>query len=214
MNMNWPKRVVLVRHGESEGNIKSPNDISFNNKANHEFVLTDKGKQQALIAGKYLREKYGEFDSYFCSTFRRTQETLSLLYPEVSPIVDSRLNEWWRGIWHTMSPEKILTLYPEEHLIRKREGEYHYRPPGGQSCQDVELMIHSFIQSLGSDYLDKTVLISAHGKWMLLFWRIILNRHPREVESRFKESGYKNCTIVTYESDGKTLNLVGEKVLS
>ncbi|OGF63106.1 hypothetical protein A2926_00635 [Candidatus Giovannonibacteria bacterium RIFCSPLOWO2_01_FULL_44_40] len=212
--MKWPKRVVLVRHGESEGNVRSPDDISFDDKANHEFALTEKGKQQARLTGKYVRAKYGEFDSYFCSTFRRTQETLSLLCPESVPVIDSRLNELWRGIWHTMSKEKVLTLYPEEASIREREGEYHYRPPGGQSCQDVEVMIHSFIHCLRADYVNKNVLISAHGNWMLLFWRIMLNRQPSEFESRYKGNKYKNCALAIYERVGESLCLVGDNVTS
>lgn len=211
--MNWPKRVVLVRHGESEGNVRSPNDTSFDNKANHEFALTKKGAQQAQLTGKYVQAKYGKFDSYFCSTFRRTQETLSFLYPEVVPVIDSRLNELWRGVWHTMPKKKVLALYPEESHIRDREGEYHYRPPGGQSCQDVEVMIHSFIHCLRIDYTDKNVLISAHGNWMLLFWRVILNRQPSEFESRYKGSKYKNCALAIYERDGEALHLVGDNVL-
>lgn len=206
--MNWPKRIVLVRHGESEGNVRSPDDISFDDKANHAFVLTEKGKEQARLTGVYLRRKYGNFNSYFCSTFRRTQETLSLMYSEAEPIIDSRLNELWRGIWHTMPKEKVLALYPEEISIRKREGEYHYRPPGGQSCQDVEMMIHSLIHSLRVDHPNRDVLISAHGIWMLMFWRIILNRPPSEFELRYEKHRYKNCALSVYERDGKSLRLI------
>ena len=113
-----------------------------------------------------------------------------------------------------MSKEKVLTLYPEEARIRDREGEYHYRPPGGQSCQDVEVMIHSFIQYVRADHADKTVLISAHGNWMLLFWRIMLNRPPSEFESRYEGGKYKNCAISVYEGDGKTIHLVGDNIVS
>ena len=211
--MNWPKRVVLVRHGESEGNVKSSDDISFDDKANHEFALTEKGKKSAQQIGEYLQQKYGDFDTYFCSTFRRTQETLSLAYPQVVPIIDPRLNELWRGIWHTMSKESVLALYPEEARIREREGEYHYRPPGGQNCQDVEAMIYSFLQTIRADHADKTVLISAHGNWMLLFWRIMLNQHPKEFESRYKKGKYKNCAIVVYENNGTCLQLVCDNVI-
>ena len=47
--MNLPSRVVIVRHAESEGNAKSPNDISFRDKANHNFSLTETGKFQAMM---------------------------------------------------------------------------------------------------------------------------------------------------------------------
>ena len=211
--MSWPKRIVLVRHGESEGNVKSLDDLSFDDKANHEFSLSERGKEQARRTGEYLRAKYGTFDVYFCSTFRRTQETLSFLYPDAIPLIDSRLNELWRGIWHTMPQEKIMTLYPAESFIRKREGEYHYRPPGGQSCQDVEVMIHSLIHSMRAYYADRAVLIAAHGNWMLLFWRIILNRQPSEFETRHKGVRYQNCALAVYEWDGQSIKLVDDTIV-
>ncbi len=211
--MSWPKRIVLLRHGESEGNIRSSDDISFEDKANHAFALTEKGREQARTAGMRLRGGWPEFDSYFCSTFQRTQETLSLAYPSAIPVIDSRLNELWRGIWHTMSREKVLELYPEESRIREREGEYHYRPPGGQSCQDVELMIYSFLLSLRADYAGKNVLISAHGNWMLLFWRIVCNRSPIAFESRYKGDKYKNCAIAEYDGTSAGITLIREGVL-
>jgi len=197
--MSWPKRIILVRHGESEGNIKSPDDMSFDLKANHSFTLTTKGREQAQRTGEYLHQKYGEFDSYFCSTFIRTQETLRIMYPEILPRIDSRLNELWRGVWHTMSKEKICIQYPDELMIRKREGEYHYRPPGGQNGQDVETMIHSFIQQLRFDHVNESILISSHGNWMLLFWRIMLNLKPEEFELRYNNDKYKNSAIAAYE---------------
>lgn len=207
--MDWPARIVLVRHAESEENVVSSDDSSFGEKANHAFALTSRGRRQAEAASAYLA-RYGIFDAYFCSTYQRTRETLWLMYPEVSPVIDSRLNELWRGIWHTMPRERIAQLYPEEIHIREREGEYHYRPPGGQNCQDVEVMIHSFIHSLRIDYAGKNVFISAHGNWMLLFWRIMLNREAGEFETRER---YKNCALSVYERNGNAMQLVTDNMV-
>src|SRR3989338_7935183 len=206
--MDWPKRIIIVRHGESEGNAISADDLSFYNKANHAFALTEQGKKQAEEIGKYLRTRYGVFDAYFCSTFRRTQETLSLMYPEAKQKIDSRLNELWRGIWHTMPEKKVIDLYSEEVIVKEREGEFHYRPPGGQNCQDVEIMIHSFIFSLKADYSNHNILVSAHGNWMLLFWRIVLDRKPAEFEYRYKNNKYKNFAISVYEQSSESMDLV------
>ena len=135
---------------------------------------------------------------------------MSLMYPGTRPIIDSRFNELWRGIWHTLGKERVAELYPEEIDIRKLEGEWHYRPPGGQSCQDVEIMIHSFINSLRVDYSGKNILVVAHGNWMLLFWRVITNSQPGEFESRYRSNKYKNCALSIYEGSGNSLNLVSD----
>ncbi len=113
--MDWPKRIVLMRHGESENNVaQSSDDASFDERANHAFALTKNGRRQALMTSTHVRTAHRTFDAFFCSTFRRTQETLNLMFPGAIPIIDSRLNELWRGIWHTMPREKILALYPEK----------------------------------------------------------------------------------------------------
>lgn len=213
-NANGPSRIVLVRHGQSEGNVKSTEDMSFKEKANHRFKLTKEGREQATAMGRYIQERFKKFDAYFCSTFLRTQETISLMYPDVSHQVDSRLNELWRGIWHTLSKEEVERIYPEEKYIRDREGQFHYRPPGGQSCSDVEVMIYSFLQDLSLFYSNKDILISAHGNWMLLFWKIITNAMPEDYEDRYQNKKYKNCSLAIYEkSNSSVLELVEDNVL-
>ena len=209
LNMRGPNRIVIVRHGESEGNVISPEDISFFDKPNHAFCLTEKGRQQASNAGAYLHRTYNGFDVCFCSTFKRTQETLARLWrdPLMTPIMDSRLNEIMRGIWHTLPKERLLSIFPDEEIVRKREGEYHYRPPAGQSCQDVEVLIYSFMADLRENYNDKDILIAAHGNWMLVFWRLILKKSPEEYEERYRNNKYANCALAIYEKNKDHYNL-------
>ncbi len=203
--MNWPKQIVVVRHAQSEGNVLATEDLSWDIPANHAFALTAKGKHQATLTGAYLRKEYGEFDAYFVSTFRRTQETLKCMYPEAQPAIDSRINEMWRGIWHAMPHTELRNLYPAEEQIQKREGWYHYQPLGGHSCQDVELRVHSFCAYLREVYCDKKVLVCTHGNLGILFWRVVLNCLPAEAEHRYLHNGYKNASVTVYEK-----NCIGE----
>jgi hypothetical protein len=71
---DWPLELVLVRHGQSEGNEavarSQHGDLSaytpeFKNKHSSTYRLTDKGIQQAKVAGQWIRENIGEkFDRY------------------------------------------------------------------------------------------------------------------------------------------------------
>lgn len=196
--MQLPNTLVLVRHGESEGNVVSKEDLSFKDKANHRFSLTEKGREQAIKAGEFLRKNNFVFDAYFVSTFLRTQETMSLMFPEARPRIDSRLNELWRGIWHTMSLSQVWELYPEERQIKEREGWYHYMPPGGQGCQDVDLMLCSFLQDIALNYSGATIVIAAHGNWEILLSRFLYNLPTEEAERRYKEDKYKNGSITIH----------------
>ena len=210
---NLPKRIVLVRHGESEGNVIAVEDVHSLEKPNYAFSLTQKGRKQAEITGEHLREKFGEFDSYFCSTYKRTQETLSLLYPDARPFVDSRLNEISRGVWNTMPRDMVQTCHPYEEKISGSEKSYHYRALGGQNCPDVELGIYSFLDSLRISHSDENILIAGHGNWMICFWRVVLNKYAEEYEVRYAEDKYKNAAYAVYERKDKRLSLVEDNIV-
>lgn len=197
--MGWPSQIVIVRHAESEGNAKSPTDISFKEKANHSFAITEKGKQQAKATGEYIKAKYGKFDGYMCSTFVRSQETLSVMFPNAMPIIDSRLDEMWRGIWHTMTEEEVSKFYPEERRIWDREGWYHYRAPGGQNGQDVELFVCSFLSHLREFWGDKKILIVGHGTWMIFLWRIMFCHSVKDAEAKYHDNKYKNASVTVFD---------------
>ncbi|MBK7311909.1 MAG: phosphoglycerate mutase family protein [Sphingobacteriaceae bacterium] len=48
-----PKRIISIRHGESEGNVDK---MVYNQKPDYTLELTQKGLNQALEAGKRLKE--------------------------------------------------------------------------------------------------------------------------------------------------------------
>ena len=49
------KRIILIRHGESEGNV---DESAYVNTADWQICLTDKGKRQAQNAGAKLKKHY------------------------------------------------------------------------------------------------------------------------------------------------------------
>lgn len=203
--MGWPKRIVIVRHGESTGNTLTLEELAVGGHVNHLYPLTERGIEQVQKTGEYLRAWFVNFDEYFVSTYVRTQQTLKHMFPLAKPLIDSRLNEQSRGIWSYMAHDKVKKLYPEEEGIRKLQGWYHYRATGGQNCQDVEIFAYSFINTLLQSYEGKNVLIAAHGNWALLFWRIVMNKTIHEVEHRYHTNRFKNASVTIYEGKGQNL---------
>jgi hypothetical protein len=78
---NLPVDIVLVRHGESEGNLaqslsKKGNDKlwtpEFSNRHTSLYRLTDRGRKQAKKAGKWIKKNIcPTFDHYYCSEYIR-----------------------------------------------------------------------------------------------------------------------------------------------
>lgn len=77
-----PRRIILVRHGQSEGNV---DESAYTRVADPKIALTEKGKVEAEECGKRIREmieKDGVDDwqvYFYVSPYRRTLETLQFL---------------------------------------------------------------------------------------------------------------------------------------
>lgn len=212
--MGLPELLVLVRHAESEGNIQSTAERAKSEIPTHGYALTDRGKQQALITGRYLQERFGFFDDYYASYYRRAKETLQLMYVGAKVYEDPRLAEGQRGIWHILTEEEIQERYPFEIARREREGLYHFRPWGGENWPDIELRIHSFLRTLYRDCVGRRVLIIVHGHWLILFQRLIHHFSIERTLLQYRTSIFENASVTIYrgqEREGKSKLVLQEE---
>lgn len=73
----FPKRIILVRHGESTGNV---DESEFERMPDWKFSLSATGVQQARAAGERLRDIVGnERVKFFCSPYVRCTQTMTLM---------------------------------------------------------------------------------------------------------------------------------------
>lgn len=211
-----PRSIIFIRHAQSIGNTMTQDERANSEIPNHAFPLTDLGRKQAAITGRFLRDTLFYWsvkmkdrpELYFQSTFLRTQMTMEIILKEMGanfrhlvPTTDSRLDEKWDGIYHDLSKADIQKYYPEQDRLRARSGYYHYRAPGGESCPDAELRIRSFL----SDPLvaNKFILIVGHGRWAILLHKILFGLTVEEFlalkSSGLKDGGTKNCSVIGYQ---------------
>ena len=181
-----PTTIVLLRHGQSFGNIIDSQLIKntipeyskkFLLKGDAEWPLTELGHQQAYRAGLVLRERFPDgFDHIFCSPFVRSQQTLNNL--EIgSGIFEPLLQE---QSWGQLNGPEILERIAERQTFEK---EYQYnvdlRPLDGETIREVYARVSSFWQQQRDNLHGKTTLIVSH--WTPLFLsRLVLNEIPLE----------------------------------
>lgn len=166
--MARPRRIVLVRHGESEGNL---DDSVYEREPDHALALTERGVRQAEETGKGLRELFnGERVSVYVSPYRRTHETLRALQldPERVRIREEpRLREQDWGNWQDREDVRLQKTY------RDAYGHFFYRFAQGESGADVYDRVGSFLESLHRSFDSPdhppNVLIITHGLTMRLF---------------------------------------------
>lgn len=120
--MARPQRIVLVRHGESEGNA---DDTVYEREPDHALKLTPGGQRQAEATGARLRELFGrEQVSTYVSPYRRTHETFRAfgLDPEqVRVREEPRLREQDWGNWQDRDDVRLQKAY------RDAYGHFFYR---------------------------------------------------------------------------------------
>ncbi len=201
--MAWPKNLVMVRHAESEGNVRTADERALFGISSDRYPLTPRGRKQAEVTGAYLKEKYVGFRVYYVSYYARSRETMEVMFPNKPHYEDPRLAEATRGIWHTMTAAQIEERYPGETERKKLEGLYHYRPWGGENWPDIELRIHSFLGTLSRDYEDQDVVMVVHGHWLILFQRLIHRFSIAEAMERYKRGSFNNASITRYRGENQ-----------
>ncbi|KAK8934244.1 hypothetical protein KSP39_PZI014795 [Platanthera zijinensis] len=149
-----PRRIILVRHGESEGNL---DESVYTRVPDPRIGLTAKGWDQALERGRRIRdiisaECIDDWKVYFyASPYRRTLETLRSIGMAFDRCriagvrEEPRLREQDFGNFQDRERMRV------EKEIRLRYGRFFYRFDNGESAADVYDRITGFRETLKSD---------------------------------------------------------------
>lgn len=201
-----PKRIILIRHGQSEGNVSKQ---VYTQKPDFALNLTELGKEQAFRAGQKLSALIKN-ESVFCyvSPYYRTRQTFEQVkqfFPLVEYREDPRLRE---QEWSTLlrCDDK-----KDEELERDRTSKFYYRFRHGESCADVYDRISTFLDTLHRDFekpnFPENCVVFGHG----MTNRIILMRWFHWTVEQFEKiSNPQNCEFYIMEknSDDKYYNLI------
>ena len=68
--------IIFIRHSESTGNIADEKGEAYDT---NNVVLTDNGKEQAKITGKYIASIYGPFDMIYSLPITRCKQTAQII---------------------------------------------------------------------------------------------------------------------------------------
>ncbi|MFG3044097.1 histidine phosphatase family protein [Streptomyces sp. NPDC048202] len=199
--MARPRRIVLVRHGESVGNV---DDSVYEREPDHALALTDRGREQAEETGKHLREIFGdERVSVYVSPYRRTHETLDTfrLDPELIRVREEpRLREQDWGNWQERDDVRLQKAY------RDAYGHFFFRFPQGESGADVYDRVGGFLESLFRSFEEPdhppNVLLVTHGLAMRLFCMRWFHWTVAEFES-LSNPGNAEVRMLVLGEDGK-----------
>ncbi len=155
--------LVLVRHGQSEWNLKN----LFTGWRDPD--LTEKGVAEAIKAGEMLKREGFHFDIAFTSVLHRAQRTLDLMLDKLGQtgletIKDKALNERHYGDLCGLNKDDARKKWGEEQVHMWRRS-YDIRPPGGESLKDTAERVLPYYKEQIWPRIKKgqNVLVAAHG---------------------------------------------------
>lgn len=205
--MSLPLHLVLVRHGQSEGNAANQASRSgdhshftdsFRSRSSAWWHLTELGREQAQIAGAWIREEMPEvnFDRFLASTFPRAMETAALLgIPNAGWLLRTELREREIGQLEGLTVEERDRLWATE-LAARPGAPFYWRPPNGESLADVALRLRSVLDNLHRKS-DSGAILVCHGEVMSTLHRMLTRMTDAEF-STMPESSIWNCEIFHY----------------
>ncbi|KAL9186334.1 hypothetical protein ACHAXT_005572 [Thalassiosira profunda] len=177
------RRIILVRHGESAGNI---DERAYGSTADWRIPLTERGREQAQLAGRRMASYLSSDDDatgakgkvyFYVSPYLRTRQTLREMLREVDPesVVgireDPRIAEQQFGNFQSHGDIQ------DSKAERTDFGRFFYRFPDGESGFDVYHRVSGFIGTMQRDSSqvlepleeDATVCLVTHGLALRLF---------------------------------------------
>lgn len=176
--------LVLVRHGQSEWNLKN----LFTGW--RDVDLTEKGVAEAREAGRKLKAQGLTFDVAYTSALKRAQRTLDLMLEEMGqtglPIVkDLALNERDYGDLAGLNKDDARKKWGEEqvHIWRRS---YDIAPPGGESLKDTlaRTLPYYVTDILPRVLRGERVLVAAHGNSLRALVMVLEKLSPEQIVQR------------------------------
>ena len=157
-----PSFLILVRHGQSEWNEKN----LFTGWKDPK--LTTKGINEAIKAGKELKETGYSFDKMFTSDLFRAQETGRIILeqmeiPSIKVIKTKNLNERNYGDLAGLNKDDARKKWGEDqvHIWRRS---FDVSPPNGESLKDTAERVLPYFKKNIAPELTKglNILVAAH----------------------------------------------------
>ena len=181
--------LVLVRHGESEWNLKN----LFTGWKDPD--LTEQGVAEANEAGRKLKAQGLVFDIAFTSALTRAQHTLDLMLTQLGqtrlPVHRHlALNERDYGDLSGLNKDDARKKWGEDQVLIWRRS-YDVPPPGGESLKDtLARTLPYYVQEILPGVLQgRRTLVAAHGNSLRALIMVLEKLSPEQILKRELATG-------------------------
>jgi 2,3-bisphosphoglycerate-dependent phosphoglycerate mutase len=189
-------KLALLRHGESiwnkENRFSGWTDVD----------LSEKGIQEATLAGRVLKKEGYTFDVAFTSVLKRAIRTLWIVQDEMNlmwtPVnISWRLNERHYGALQGLNKAEIAAKYGEEQVLKWRRS-YDIRPPALEKTDERSPGNDTRYKGLDNKDIPLTECLKDTVERFLPYWhevivplirsgkRVIISAHGNSIRALVK----------------------------
>jgi broad specificity phosphatase PhoE len=200
--------LVLVRHGESQGNVADRAAVEAGQPRldldvrDADVMLSATGRQQAEALRAHLRSMPEEERPtvVVSSPYRRARGTAEIAIEglDVPLIVDERVRERDLGAFDGLTWIGIKQDYPRESERRSRVGKFYYRPPGGESWCDVVLRVRQLLLEMQERYAGQRLWVFSHQATIMAFRVAIEGLEEGQILNADRTTPLANCSMTIY----------------
>lgn len=213
-----PSELVLVRHGESAGNIadsearKADAERLELSARDADVELSSNGEEQARTLGRWVTDLPAEQrpDLVVSSPYRRASDTAraALADTGIELVIDERLRERDLGLLDGLTGKGIRARYPEEAKRRSHVGKFYYQPPSGESWADVVLRVRSLLADLREGQDGRRVWLFTHQAVIMSFRYALEGLDEKDLLEIDRSTPIPNASLTRYvrQEDGLVLD--------
>ncbi|MBL8580247.1 MAG: 2,3-bisphosphoglycerate-dependent phosphoglycerate mutase [Mesorhizobium sp.] len=201
--------LVLVRHGQSEWNLKN----LFTGW--RDVDLTEQGRAEAKTGAEKLKARGLKFDIAFTSALQRAQKTCQIILdtvgqPDLKTIRDQALNERDYGDLSGLNKDDARAKWGEEqvHIWRRS---YDIQPPGGESLKDTGARVWPYYMYTMQPHVlrGETVLVAAHGNSLRALIMALEGKSGEEIVQLELATGVPIVYTLNADSTVKSKDVLG-----
>ena len=173
--------LYVMRHGQTNYNILS----LCNDDPRKEVHLTETGIQQAEAAANHLA--HIPLSKIYVSELPRTRQTAEVINrSHNAPIITSHYLNDIRSGFESQPVEKYFAATGHDR--------YNITPPGGESVKEFQSRVLQFLDEVGSNNSDSTILVVTHEEAIRVFYAYF-NRLDTQEMMALK---FDNCELVEF----------------
>ena len=156
--------MIFIRHGHSSHTEKGL--VAGGDGADPE--LSDLGMREAdataeLLANPPKAWKMAMKDPIVISSnMLRTRQTAEAIARKLNAetVLDPRIREIFFGEWNGLSNEELFSK--DQALLDSWRGSLDFRPPGGESVEDLIARTGSFVEEIRTNYQNRSLIVVSH----------------------------------------------------